>query len=62
MISGEGAGGRVNVPRRRGGTTVNVGYPGAPLLAAPPPGWYPDPTRQAKQRYWDGGQWTDHTN
>lgn len=23
----------------------------------PPPGWYPDPTDNTRQRYWDGGQW-----
>lgn len=23
--------------------------------------WYPDPTGQARLRYWDGAQWTDHT-
>jgi hypothetical protein len=24
----------------------------------PPPGWYPDPWKQAAQRFWDGTQWT----
>lgn len=24
----------------------------------PPPGWYPDPWKQAAQRFWDGSQWT----
>lgn len=23
-----------------------------------PPGWYPDPQDQSRQRYWDGQQWT----
>jgi hypothetical protein len=27
----------------------------APL---PPPGWYPDPSGVAAQRYWDGREWT----
>lgn len=27
---------------------------------AAPPGWYPDPWRQAPQRFWDGWQWTPH--
>ena len=27
----------------------------------PAPEWYPDPTRQARLRYWDGGAWTEHT-
>ena len=26
------------------------------------PGWYPDPTDAARQRYWDGAVWTDYTN
>jgi hypothetical protein len=25
---------------------------------SPPAGWYPDPWRQAAQRYWDGSAWT----
>jgi len=27
---------------------------------ATPPGWYPDPWNRSAQRFWDGGQWTDH--
>jgi uncharacterized protein YxjI len=26
----------------------------------PPAGWYPDPSQQFEQRYWDGTVWTDH--
>ena len=29
---------------------------------APSPGWYADPRREARLRYWDGGSWTDHTS
>jgi hypothetical protein len=25
-------------------------------------GWYPDPTGEAAQRYWDGSRWTEHTS
>lgn len=25
-----------------------------------PPGWYPDPTDPARQRYWNGVAWTEH--
>ena len=36
----------------------------APPAAAPswPAGWYPDPTRQARLRWWDGQQWTGHVS
>jgi hypothetical protein len=33
----------------------------APAPAATPPGWYDDPWRQARLRYWDGSTWTGHT-
>jgi hypothetical protein len=35
--------------------------PAAPA-AGPPPGWHPDPSGQAAQRYWDGRQWTEHVS
>lgn len=30
--------------------------------SAPQPnaGWYPDPEMAGTQRYWDGGEWSDH--
>lgn len=37
-----------------------------PARTAPPPpppaykGWYPDPWRQARLRWWDGRRWTEH--
>ncbi|MEK8070576.1 DUF2510 domain-containing protein [Rhodococcoides navarretei] len=27
----------------------------------PPPGWHPDPSEPGLIRYWDGSQWTEHT-
>ena len=33
--------------------------PVAPPL--PPANWYPDPSGNARLRYWDGTRWTDHT-
>jgi hypothetical protein len=32
----------------------------APAQTAPP-GWYDDPWRQARLRYWDGTAWSGHT-
>lgn len=32
------------------------------MTATPPPGWYPDPGNPAGHRWWDGAQWTQHTN
>lgn len=29
--------------------------------AGPPPGWYPDPGGLQALRWWDGGQWSPHT-
>jgi hypothetical protein len=31
-------------------------------VAADPPGWYPDPTGEARMRYWDGIRWTESTS
>jgi len=32
-----------------------------PANPAAPADWYPDPADPARQRYWDGQQWTTHT-
>ena len=32
------------------------------MASSPPgPGWYPDPRKPTRDRYWDGSQWTDQT-
>ena len=38
------------------GTAIN---PGAGERREP--GWYPDPRKQARPRWWDGWRWTAHT-
>jgi uncharacterized RDD family membrane protein YckC len=35
---------------------------GAGVGGADGAGWHPDPHGQARLRYWDGSQWTDHTS
>ena len=42
-----------------GGETPTAPAPAPPTL--PPANWYPDPSGQARLRYWDGSRWTDHT-
>lgn len=38
-----------------------VVFTGSPAPAAQQPaGWYPDPGRQKRLRYWDGSEWTGH--
>jgi uncharacterized RDD family membrane protein YckC len=34
----------------------------APVGGGPAPGWYDDPQREARLRYWDGSTWTSHTS
>jgi DNA uptake protein ComE-like DNA-binding protein len=31
-------------------------------VAKGPPDWYPDPKGEARLRYWDGSNWTEHTD
>ena len=30
------------------------------MSGSPTPGWYPDPQDDRRQRWWDGGAWTEH--
>jgi hypothetical protein len=32
----------------------------ATASALPPSGWYEDPSREAAERYWTGGAWSEH--
>ncbi|MFL5821712.1 MAG: DUF2510 domain-containing protein [Solirubrobacteraceae bacterium] len=36
--------------------------PDAAATPLPPGGWYPDPSGQARLRWWDGQRWTEHTS
>ncbi len=51
---------------RRSRAKKTAGMPAgtaAPVVSgSPAPGWYPEPSGAAGQRYWDGAQWTEHTS
>lgn len=53
--------GTYTVRKEAAGQPVTTG--GAAVFGAQPgAGWHPDPHGQARLRYWDGYQWTDHTS
>lgn len=39
-----------------------VPTPAPATSESPAAGWFPDPKKEADLRYWDGSEWTDHTN
>lgn len=55
-------------PPGTGGTPLAQPAPARPEAAPqpaaqplPPAGWYADPSRRNRLRWWDGARWTDHT-
>jgi len=44
------------------GVNVKWNVGGRGIVAAIPPGWYPDPQQRDAQRYWDGQAWTSWVN
>jgi uncharacterized RDD family membrane protein YckC len=55
LVVGQGDVGRSPVPDR----SAQAGQVGQDGGGA---GWHPDPHGQARLRYWDGSQWTEHTS
>ena len=53
--------GDVEVADSMAGVAAAPAAAGAVTATATPAGWYPDPNDAAKQRYWDGSAWTEHT-
>ncbi len=58
--SGLNTGAPLNPQTAANPETATSTPPAAPPL--PPAGWFPDPIGSGGQRYWDGGQWTEHTS
>jgi uncharacterized RDD family membrane protein YckC len=53
------------VRRSAFGQPLPIGQPAlgfAPQVGPQRADWYPDPSGQARLRYWDGQQWTEHTS
>lgn len=52
-----------NPARAHAGTATSATAPGstAPRETLPPAGWYPDPSKEAAERFWAGDQWTAQT-
>jgi hypothetical protein len=45
---------------REAGPVASVSGQGTSASHEVQAGWYPDPRREARERYWDGAQWTEH--
>jgi hypothetical protein len=63
---GDMVAGTYTVPKGLAGQPLPLESP-APGLPTGPispqgPGWHPDPYHQARLRWWDGSDWTDHTS
>ncbi|MGH2712105.1 MAG: DUF2510 domain-containing protein [Actinomycetota bacterium] len=60
LAIGGGVAAAVVVRRRRKALVTVPSQDASP--GAIPADWYPDPSGEARLRYWDGAAWTDHTS
>lgn len=59
-VAGASAATAPDSARTTGVAATAASTPGVAAMAQP--GWYPDPSGQARLRWWDGRAWTDHTS
>lgn len=61
-VSGAAPGAVAGAAPAAAAATLAPAAPGVTAAgAAPPANWYPDPSGQARLRWWDGARWTEHT-